>query len=1058
MAVPSPISFAEHAPAPDRPFVGRTHEMAALEVALRRARERLGSLVLLVGDAGIGKTRTAEELARRASASGVCVHWGRCHEGEGAPPYWPWLQLLRGLGTLPADAGIETMLGAGATGAAVDPDQARFRLFEAVAGALRDAAKERPLLLVVDDLQWADRASLRLLEHLSRELRQHPILILGTCRPEEMGAATLARAERIPLGGLPDHEITRLVEAAARGPLPVPVARAIERSAEGNPFFALELVAALEGARPDRERVVLPEHLRDVIRRRLLRLPADTRGLLAAAAVMGREFDVGTLARVSGGSAAEIVAGLDPAVEAGVVVPVPDAPGKRRFSHVLICGTLDADLPAVERATLHRRIGEVLEAMPETSPAELAHHFRQAAVLGDVGRAVEYGERAGRHALAQLAYEEAVGHFEGALALRPEDPATRLRLLLALGDALWRVGDARARPTFLRAAELARGATPSGFGAAVIGYAQTYYTETGIADPTLHGLLEEALRVVPPAEPGLRARLLGRLASALYLVEGAEERRLALSEEALDCARRSSDPTTIAAALLARHTVRWVPGTTEERLALVDEVIASEARGADVSLVLRGLLQRVEDLLELGDAAAAERALAVLAQRAGVTGDPVGLWYAHLFRANLAILSGRFDEAEQLAGEALAMAPAREGSNAPQFFAMQLFFVRREQGRVAELEPRLAALAAEYANLPVWRCGLLLVHLELDRRARVAAELAALGADGFASLPRDVNWVPALVFCVEAAHAVGDAPRAEMLFRLLEPHASRAVAVGSGTVCLGSVARAVALAATTAGREADARRYFEEALLANARMGARPFLARTQHEFARLLAARGRPSDAARAVALTRAARRTAEELGMQALLASLDAVPPLAPRQPPTRAALRPEGDYWTVTFEGETRRLRDSKGLRYLAELLRRPGRPMHVAELVDLPDTGDDGEWLDAKAIRAYRARADVLRDDLEEAAARHDVARAARLREELTALSAELAHGLGIGGQRRRAGSPVERARVNVVRRIAAVLRRLDTTLPALARYLRTTISTGTLCTYTPDPRFPVHWEH
>ena len=1030
--------------------------MAALGAALARARLSLGSLVLLTGDAGIGKTRTAEELARGAGSE-VRVQWGRCHEG--APPYWPWLQVLRGLGALGADAGIETMPGTGAAAGAVDPERARFQLFDAVAGALHAAATASLLLLVIDDLQWADRASLRLLEHLSRELRQAPILLLGTCRPEEMGDATLARAERIPLGGLADHEIGRLVAAAAHGPLPEPVTRAIERSAEGNPFFALELVATLErGGDRDRGRVVLPEHLRDVIRRRLAQLPDGTRRLLGAAAVIGREFEVATLARVAGEPADRVVAGIEPAVAAGVVVPVAGEPGRRRFAHPLICGTLDADLAAVERATLHRRVGEALEALPETSPAELAHHFRQAAVLGDVARAVAHGERAGRHALAQLAYDEAVGHFEGALALGPDDPAMRLRLLLGLGDALWRVGDARARPTFLRAAELARGTDAAGFGAAVVGYAQTYYTETGSADPVLPGLLEEALRVVPAGEAGLRARLLGRLASALYLVAGAEARRLALSEEALACARRSGDPTTIAAALLARHTVRWVPGTTEERLALVDEVIASEAQGADVSLVLRGLLQRVEDLLELGDVTAAERGLAVLAQRATAARDAVGLWYAHLFRANLAILAGRFDDAERLAGEALAIAPAREGSNAPQFFAMQLFFARREQGRVAELEPRLAALAAEFANLPVWRCGLLLLHLELGRRERAAAELAALGADDFARLPRDVNWVPALVFCVEAAYGVGDATRAAVLFRLLEPHASHAVAVGSGTVCLGSVARAVALAAATAGREADAVRYFERALSANAAMGARPFLAHTEHEFARLLAARGRPADRVRAAALMRAARAAAGELGMQALLASLDAAPaPLAVRQPPVRAALRHEGDYWTVTFDGETRRLRDAKGIRYLAELIQRPGRPIHVAELVDLRDTGDGGEWLDGPAIRAYRARADAIRDGLEEAEARNDVERAARLRDELAALSAELAHGLGVGGRRRRAGSPVERARVNVVRRIAAVLRRLEPTLPALAHYLRSTISTGTLCTYAPDPRFPVDWE-
>src|SRR3989475_5592265 len=670
-------------------FVGRQRELAELRAGLEDAVGGRGRFFLVVGEAGIGKTRLAEELAREAAERGGVALWGRCWEGEGAPPYWPWVQVIRALlQGVPAEE-LRPAVGAGppslvplvpelgercrdlpALSTSPRSEHARFYLFDAVATLLRSAAQRTPLVLVLDDLQWADAPSLLLLQFLAHELRDARMLLLGTYREVEVRQAPLVAeilgarggdGHHVPRRGWGEEGVGLFIEGTTgRSPSPTLVS-AIHLETEGNPFFVDEIVRLLvaDGALERRgeatpPRLPVPQGVREAIRRRLAPLPTPCRDALTLASVVGREFELVCLQRACGLGGEALLETLGPALAREIVARDPRTGTRYRFAHALIRETLYEELGPAERARLHARIGEVLEDLHRTDPtpqlAALAHHFLEAVPAGCAEKAITYSTRAARHARASLAYEDAAALFLRAIEVlavaRPGDERERCELLLARGDAQWKAGDGRgARATFRQAAEIARRIGDAALLArSALGFAgegsRLLWVRSGVVDQPRIELLEEALHRLGDGDPGIRARLLARLAINLYWDPQAA-RVLALSEEALTLARQLGDPRDLAAVLRARWVALWRPETAEERLAIADEIVRLGERTADRELALLGRRFRIVRFLERGGGGAAAREIQAWAQIAGELRQPLYLTDLAMWRATRAIMDGR---------------------------------------------------------------------------------------------------------------------------------------------------------------------------------------------------------------------------------------------------------------------------------------------------------------------------------------------------------------------------------------------------------------------------------
>src|SRR5262245_24762383 len=549
---------------PGRVFVGRKPELGELRARLDRALAARGSVVLVAGEPGIGKSELADRLGGEAASRGAKVLWGRSWEGEGAPPYWPWTQIIRAQLEDGEGTDLASIFGAATpyvaqiipevrdrlldlpTPPPLDSEQARFRLFDAITTYLKRAAEIRPLVMILDDIHWADKSSLLLLRFLAREMVESRLLVLATYRDVEVSRGhPLAEVlpslrqertvERILLRGLPEEDV-RAVLAALRGQnVPEALVHAISRETEGNPFFIQEIVRHLvdegmlgrEGAPWTRQSCLadlrLPESVRDVIGRRLGRLSAACTQCLTAAAVVGREFGLDALERIAELDAERLLEVLEEAVAARVVEEVPRAIGRYRFAHTLIRETLYEELRTLERIRRHRRVGEALEALyarnPEPHLAELTHHFLEALPGGDVAKAVAYATRAGDRANAQLAYEDAAIHYERSLQAlelaEPRDERLRCELLLKLGEARWGTGGFEVAMESLReAAGIAeRLGDPELLACAALGLSGPGGTIVPLAADQSRMLLERALAGLDDRDSALRAQVMGRLAS-----------------------------------------------------------------------------------------------------------------------------------------------------------------------------------------------------------------------------------------------------------------------------------------------------------------------------------------------------------------------------------------------------------------------------------------------------------------------------------------------------------------------------------------------------------------
>jgi DNA-binding winged helix-turn-helix (wHTH) protein/tetratricopeptide (TPR) repeat protein len=918
-SAPGPSVRAPAAPLQSEgvPFIGRGPVMAQLEAALDDAWSGHGRLVLIGGESGIGKTRLAAEFSRAAEARGARVMTGWCYEGEGAPPFWPWVQILRSAVQERSAAALRDHCGAGAVDIAqvvpalrerlpdlpepplLQAEQARFRLFDSITSYFKNAAAREPHLLVLDDLHWADRASLLLIEFLANELRSSRLVVLGNYRVDEVHAehplvGTLGKVvrhadcDRVFLKGLARDEVQRFI-ALSSGVEPArPLVDAVLEKTEGNPFLIIEIVRLLaEEQRLEAPpaagawEITLPRGVREVINRRLRRLSPEARQVLGVGAVIGREFEREVLERVWDGTSGAASARLEEAVHAGIIAEVPRTAGRHRFAHGLIRETLYEEMSGERRVLLHRRVGEALEAVHAPNPAphmsELAVHFFKAAQGGDIEKAIDYATRAGERANAQMAYEEATGFFERALeALDLRVTATekqRCELLLAVGDSQRKAGNFPAvRKTFQQAAEIARRlVAPDLLSRAALGVGFPFSPfEIGVVDEVEVRLIEEALVLVGNEPSAVRSRLLARLSVALYWSDDVD-RSIALSEEATAVARRIGDPATLAHALSARYICLLRPDVFENRLDIATEMVQLVDESGERELAVQCHAWRLIELLDTGEIDRIDAEIERLQQLADELRQPLASWFVALARATKALLEGRFDDVERLAQIGLSFGERLQDPNVHQAYAMQMFLLRWERGQLRAIEAEARKFMDQYPQVGVWRCVLVSLQAELGDEQEARRELARIAANDFEALGHDEGWALSVALLAELCVRFGDGERAKDLYERLLPldgHNVRPGMVGWH----GPVARFLGLLAEAASRVDVAAGHYESALETTVRMGARPSEARTRFDFARLLAKWGGPDERVRAAGLAEEALAAAREIGMESLVSKISA------------------------------------------------------------------------------------------------------------------------------------------------------------------------------------------
>jgi DNA-binding SARP family transcriptional activator len=889
-------------------FVGRRREMADLVSALEESLAGRGVLCLVSGEPGAGKSRLAERISDEARSRGALVLAGRCWEAGGAPTYWPWVEALREYAARTDPAMLDRHLGSdrdeiarllpelgdgvadGTADEGVDPDVARFRLFDAVGRFLARAAQAQPLALVLEDVHAADESSLQMLEFLARRLRAARILAVVNYRDNEVPPRSRAAAavtdlgrepgtRRLRLDGLAPDEVERYIELVADVPDAAAPARLIHAETDGNALFVGEMVRLLvaEGRLGDAASATswdfgLPDELRDVIERRLQRLTPGTQDVLGAASVLGRVFRLDLLEAVTGSTRSLVLDALEEAATARIVGPAAGAEGHMRFAHAVIRDVAYAALRATERRRLHGDAARALERAEagelEVHSAEIAHHFFQA----QDPLAVSYATMAGERAARLLAFEEAKRLY--LLALDAQGTAaeggTRSEVLLALADVEARSGDAAAaKARYLAAAAIARREElPGVLARAALGYGGRFVWGRSSSDPNLLPLLEDALAMLPEHDDQLRVRVLARLGASLRLGGGrprgdgttGREEAIAYADEAVAIARRIADPYTLAYALEGRMLAGLSPevAATSECVVAVDELLAVAESSGHREQVFGALDHTVVGHWQVGDIDAVRAALRRMGQIAEELRQPAQLWMVTAETGILAMTEGRLAEAEELVARGLETGRKSETWNAIVSHELHLVLLRRAQGRAGDCEGSLEAVAREYGRYAVLRCALAAVHLDAGHDHRARAILGALVDARLQPLPRDETWLLAMSFLAEVAAGLGDAAAAVVLYDQLRPFEDL-VAMSPPDGCLGAVARPLGLLAHVLGRTSDAVDHLRRGIEMDDRTGAAPFAAHGRRALAQVLM----ESDADEARSLLAEARATYEELGM---------------------------------------------------------------------------------------------------------------------------------------------------------------------------------------------------
>lgn len=881
-------------------IVGQEREQRTLLDHLDRAMRQQGRVVLLGGEAGIGKTTLVENLAIDAEDRGVLVLWGHCYDLTTTPPYGPWLEIARRYTAgeheppFPAFLHDEEALAAIGT---------RERLFTQVSEFFTARSAIQPVMLVIDDLQWADDGSLGLLRFLAREVSAHRLLIVATYRSEEVvpghPLSTLlplllreARADRIEIRRLDEESHRSLISARYRltdADL-TRLSTYLCDHAEGNALYATELLRTLEDEGTlakqsdgwrlgDLSRAMVPPLLREVIDRRIDRLSDETKRLLPIAAVIGQEVSIELWQGVSGVTDDALLDAVDEAVAARVLTALDDG-SRICFSHTLIRQSLYESLLSPRRRIWHRKVAELLEQGTRPDPDAVAHHYEQA---GDA-RAITWLTRAAEQARQRYAWRTAGERLESALrmveSLSEANPRQQSEILVALGEVQSLDGSDRgasgagdvpaARETFQHAARLAREAGS----AELLARAALGYSGIGVAGmggALEAALLAEAREALPDGDSSLRVRVLGRLVEARWWLairwainlpeswQAWVEELQQLAEDAVAMARRIGEPSGLIAALSSQVIVATGPTASERYLAVSREQIALAERlgtQAPVLLAYHWWFLAAAQQGDMESSTDADRQLATLVTTYQITFFE---WLLTAQRVALALHDGRLNDAEDGITEAERIWPNSA------VVLQQLFTLRREQGRTVEITRQVRDTRARDPITTSWIIIELLIRIESGSLRGVRETLRSL-VDQWIERPAAAEWLRSMSWLAEAVVAVDDTELAATLYRTLTPYAEVNLVMGVSDLAGGAVTHYLGLLARTMGTLPTAEAHFAAAYERNERWGNRIYLAHTSYEWADLLAERDAGPEHERAGTLLDTAENLASDIGLVVL------------------------------------------------------------------------------------------------------------------------------------------------------------------------------------------------
>ncbi len=887
-------------------FIGRRAELDVARGARRKAGAGEQHLVLITGEPGIGKTRLTAEIARECDADGDLVLHGRWDE----EPLCPYQAFREALGRyslripedlVQADVGAlvpvlgrivpEVLESQGAQPPARGEGEGdRYQVFDAVNRWIRAIAGRRRLVLVLDDMHWADRPSLLLLEYLLRSSTQAPVLVVATYRQTDAnvsgwfseslaGIRRTTSVESIALRGLSPAETRELLEAAIGRALSdheATGAANLQRHTGGNPFFLQEVVRDLREAGrsleawsvANAEELMLPERMRDVVRWRLRQLSAVCMRVLSAASALGDEFDIGTVGNAIECDEDTLLFALDEARLAGVVTESSRQFDTHSFTHAVVRQALYHELGLSRRTRLHRQLGKSLEirygADARRHASELAHHYYLGASAGGVNDALRYLRLAADDALQQVAYEAAADHLGRALELvteyRASDVVERCQLLVAIGKACVKAGrNSEANNRFLDAFEIARGCGRADLLAeAALGYGGALPAGSE-PNEKARALLESALAALPLQDDSARALVLGRLAQWGHFDRSRDERQR-LTDDAVDMARRLGDPETLAAVLRYRYWAMDGPDDIDLQIAVAKEIASLGEKIGDGEIILHGLKCELHARFELGDYNASRRVAADLGALAVQIQQPEYLRLVYMWDSLVAGTEGRYADAERNAAEAAAIL---ERTEHPQLYALYVGLSlpwRWLQGRMEELRPLLELGKTGRASLGE-KALVAWVASEIGERDQAEAVMAGLVPAEVTGGDRNFHWWFLMVGLAQTALNLGDRTWAATLYDLIEPYADHNCRAGQATF-LGAASLQLGGLALLLGREEVAIGHLEAALTRHTDMEAWPLVAMTKHLLASALAKSGAARHGARADVLDVEATVTARTLG----------------------------------------------------------------------------------------------------------------------------------------------------------------------------------------------------
>ena len=1014
-------------------LIGRDRLIDRLGAAVGRVGEGRTATTFISGEAGIGKSVLLGAAAGMAIERGVQVAWGACLDGRGAPGFWPWTQALDQLVRERGQESVRRTIGDDAPLIAsivpslgrsygVEPTERGLLLaMDATTRLLSNLAADQPILLVLDDLHWADESSLRLLEFVVRAPPMTGIGLIGAYRHDELSPSTRQRlidlasfAEHVPVEGLDVGSVQKLITDLTGDDVGEAAAAEIHRRTGGHPFFVRELALLGHHAGASDEQV--PVAVREAIDRRISRLPTDTVQVLEATAVMGTELLPDVVAAALERPVVDVESAVRAAVEAGILTR---ADAGTRFVHDLLRETTLARVEPAQAIVLHQRIGDALVRRRERGgavpSAELARHFTAAIQSDGPDRAVQWSLVAANDDCAALAFHEAADHLRRVRSALTEasvelDEGQLIGVLVAEADALSRAGSSlEARGLLRLAADVAaRAGDPICMARVALATTQLGATFATRRDEIVRDL-DRALDAVRGVDDTWEARLSATLARELqHSVPEDRPRAGPLSEEALERGRRSNDPATLITCLLARHDLLWTPGGAAERAEVAREIVDVARESGDQDRHADGLLLLANARLELGSPAfeaPLESCLALLESQ----GQPRHRYTAETRRACLALLRGRLDEAERLIEQAAALGERLHEPDTGNVRMSQRLELVRSRADVGELRQFAGDALDHWTGAPVHAhavaAGFLARAGDLDAVAHHVATVVDLGtwrAD------RSYLWSVLVRELTRAAIVLDDGELCRQLFDDLSPLADSCGVNGAVVAFAGSHAHSAGLLAAALGRQESSRLLLDQAATTYRRLGAIGWLAEARADVAGSAADNG-------------------------------------------STASMRRDGNVWHLEFAGKRSTVPHTKGLADIARLVSAGGSEVHVLDLVDAVDrSSGTGDMVDRTALESYRRRLADLEAAIDDAEVNHDPERRFRAEAERQALVDELGRVSGMRSRPREfANHPAERARKAVAGRIRDAIGKLDSVLPELSAHLQRTIVTGNYCRYRPD---------